>query len=899
MHLSSIEYVPAWKGLLILTSAEDASNALPGNALWFLPVAPEDLKADKFKDVTPKKVLEFEAGRKAEGICVISEGQVPNAQTRNAKIAVVYDNESSGITTNHPSSFQLLNLVYQPESKETKPQAEGPTIKVTLPDGSEVRKLDLVEGEKRIVTVKAYDSKGAEIQNVKTAILEGKPGVVKIVPSGNTYTITASGVKKQDSTILKVKVDDQERPEAQFDINVLEAVTKVDLEGGNALSLTENESVTLKLRVKGSQSESLDVVTQPFETPERSDSLIGLITIERDPIQGGFIVNAGPLPSATPVTGHITLKAINGTGKQPVITKITVTIRERFGRITFEPPPRGFLLPGGSFATLAVVRGKNDAPKTDYGVEFKLVQESDAKWVSLSPEGNKLTVFWNEPTDAEITRPDGSKEQRPAQVRIRAIARNGVAGQDIYALIVVRMGEVGKFSWLKVKLNVMDERTAGDLYGKVMNDEYYVLIVRLFNNLRDDITKQFTGDSILAYSSSIEVAVGLEKKFNADSESDFPNVIGRSAARDLAKQRSQAAVALADVQVKSEIAAAKQAQGDLQTAIDNERIALQESLQARKVARDRIAELTALLSAWRLREATAERTKDPNDRKEAVKARASLDAAVLVAEHVRAEANAKIIKAQEALDATNRVRASIMRQAAGRAKVSQNVIGDSDPDTAIDDGRWHPVNPADFNRITKVEEPSEDAFALLPPLPPEFVGGNIQPQTTNEQPQSEEEKPLEEIFPCRGTISYRPFTFEMMVNTVDRRDGRSTRSKVFKILDSIGTGTSFITSIAVPSSGSDLPLGLEKYGNLLIPGIDKLYPNYKEQNRQNIVAQAMKEIEEIPFGSDITRVIFIPKKKIRGLVRGHDTRISEVCPFYFKIEVAIISKRGTVTGGQP
>ena len=40
---------------------------------------------------------------------------------------------------------------------------------------------------------------------------------------------------------------------------------------------------------------------------------------------------------------------------------------------------------------------------------------------------------------------------------------------------------------------------------------YYVLSVRLFNNLKDETTKEYIGSSILAYSSSIEVAVNLEK----------------------------------------------------------------------------------------------------------------------------------------------------------------------------------------------------------------------------------------------------------------------------------------------------------------------------------------------------------------------------------------------------
>ena len=137
----------------------------------------------------------------------------------------------------------------------------------------------------------------------------------------------------------------------------------------------------------------------------------------------------------------------------------------------------------------------------------------------------------------------------------------------------------------------------------------------------------------------------------------------------------------------------------------------------------------------------------------------------------------------------------------------------------------------------------------------------------------------------------------MVVNTVDRRDGRSRRTRIFTLLDLIGTSASFVTSVAVPGSSSDLPLGLEKYGNLLLPGLDKLFPSLKEQQRQNIVSQSMKEIEEIPFGSDITRVIFIPKKNIRGWIRGHETRISEICPFYFSVEVAIIQKGRTVEQG--
>ena len=83
----------------------------------------------------------------------------------------------------------------------------------------------------------------------------------------------------------------------------------------------------------------------------------------------------------------------------------------------------------------------------------------------------------------------------------------------------------------------------------------------------------------------------------------------------------------------------------------------------------------------------------------------------------------------------------------------------------------------------------------------------------------------------------------------------------------------------------------------MIPGLEKLFPNLKELHRQNIVSQAMKPIEEIPFGSDITRVIFVPKKSIEGLIIGHKSRISQICPFYFKVKVAIVTKGADVQLG--
>jgi hypothetical protein len=457
------------------------------------------------------------------------------------------------------------------------------------------------------------------------------------------------------------------------------------------------------------------------------------------------------------------------------------------------------------------------------------------------------------------------------------------------------MGDVAKFAFIKVKLNVMDQVTASDLYGGVLSKEYYVLTVRLFNNLRDDVTKEYTGDSILAYSSSMEIAVGLEKKFNSDSKSEFPNVISKDAARELAKKRNDAAVELAKAQADSEIKAARQSQSELENAVTAESNTAKEAREAREVALDQRDHVHMLAAKLKLLEARLGASRKPADQRELKNAKAQYDAAVIAGTEAISAANVKIRRAREAAAETSRVRTAILRAAANRVTVSQNLTANSDPDTAISDGMWHPVNGVDFNRISDTKRPDSDEVDGLTELDSDILADTKSLDERSERTAAVKQTEGMDELPCRSTITYRPFTFEMMVNTVDRRDGRSGRSKLFRILDAVGAGTSFVTSIAVPGSSSDLPLGLEKFSNLLIPGIDKLYPNFKEQNRQNIVAQAMKEIEEIPFGSDITRVVFIPKKTIRGLIRGHDARISEVCPFYFKIEVAIISKRSTVT----
>jgi hypothetical protein len=209
---------------------------------------------------------------------------------------------------------------------------------------------------------------------------------------------------------------------------------------------------------------------------------------------------------------------------------------------------------------------------------------------------------------------------------------------------------------------------------------------------------------------------------------------------------------------------------------------------------------------------------------------------------------------------------------------------------------WAPVPESDLTHFVKKRKPEvvyqkTTAFPRAPFLTP-FGSTTIAA------------RPIEDTLPenprCTGVLTYRPHTFEMIVNSFDPRSDRSLRNRVFLALNTIGTLASFGTSISPPTGGS-VPAVMDKYANLLIPGLAKLFPSLKETQRQNIVSQAMKPIEEVPFGSDLSRVIFFPRQPFGGMLAGREVRISEICPFQFTIQVAVLNKadRKTVVSGNP
>lgn len=141
---------------------------------------------------------------------------------------------------------------------------------------------------------------------------------------------------------------------------------------------------------------------------------------------------------------------------------------------------------------------------------------------------------------------------------------------------------------------------------------------------------------------------------------------------------------------------------------------------------------------------------------------------------------------------------------------------------------------------------------------------------------------------------YRPYTFDIVANTHDRRDARSTRTRILTLANGLSTFASFVTTVAVPPAGNDTRLGLDQFKGLLVPSFEKLFPSLKEVQRQNIISMVMRPLEEIPFGSDVTRILFIPKGKLYGMIPGKVFRIGGVSTTGACAEVGIVKKAGSV-----
>ena len=101
--LTSLLYLPDWRGFFVLTATEDKDNAFHGNTIWFL----RDDQIPRTGLARPDRAYDFEVAMKAEGLADLPQPGKGIFNT-TARLVVAFDNDAK--STHIPSRVQTLRL---------------------------------------------------------------------------------------------------------------------------------------------------------------------------------------------------------------------------------------------------------------------------------------------------------------------------------------------------------------------------------------------------------------------------------------------------------------------------------------------------------------------------------------------------------------------------------------------------------------------------------------------------------------------------------------------------------------------------------------------------------------------------------------------------------------------
>ncbi|MGQ0542795.1 MAG: hypothetical protein ACT4O9_13220 [Blastocatellia bacterium] len=202
------------------------------------------------------------------------------------------------------------------------------------------------------------------------------------------------------------------------------------------------------------------------------------------------------LPTKTPISFYVQLKQASAyvTLTDSVITLVKDSSQEITAQVT-----------------------KAIANQEDTGATFswKPATDEDGKWIEVSGQGKKATIVWK-PTVAPLLEKD-----RPAIAIVKLTARTSDGQLLPDVKVIVSMKSVVGFAPMDIRMNILDRQTVRDLFGGVTDNEYYVIAVRMYNNLKDEKQNEYIGASILVYNGSLEVGVLLQKQYDKDSKADL------------------------------------------------------------------------------------------------------------------------------------------------------------------------------------------------------------------------------------------------------------------------------------------------------------------------------------------------------------------------------------------
>jgi len=433
--------------------------------------------------------------------------------------------------------------------------------------------------------------------------------------------------------------------------------------------------------------------------------------------------------------------------------------------------------------------------------------------------------------------------------------------------------QVAGFAKLQVKLQIMDETTAGYAFGKQVSKEFFVVQVSMTNNLDRD--KDNHGRTILAFSESIETQVRMQKIYDPGSRSTLPayltNLYGLAKKTPTERTGEQSAVI-------DENSTRVRGQWSDVTEKDHRYLAVLGGQPEDFAASPPLLYIPI--------DATMD---GKNGRGDALSVRAATD------EQLLNENDSRLLRAVPRDENGIKVAGTVSWSAPAG---DQYRYIDPPPKTSAIGNNKTDENSESLLRSIASTTPSADVLTVntdgylialhagVALLKAEFTDTKGKKATATLLVRVQRQN-LDRVRVYR----YRPYSYELIDRTIDTRNGNNPLPLFFKVLHTAATIGSFATAIGRFDRNGTAERVLDKFTNLLVPGLEKLNPDQKDLLRQNTTSMMMKQIEEIPFGSNISRILFFPRKAFGGYFIGHRTRIAGIDTGYFAVDVALIENK--------
>lgn len=639
-----------------------------------------------------------------------------------------------------------------------KPEVEATNLTIAdlSPPQDTPQSIKLLEGQTLVLKVDPKVQLKKAEENVKSLDLTG---------TGGTYKLTGNSRSQGDVKLIAISSGKKIRINQLDDFPV--SVAGINIQ--SSLDVTNNGQAAIEGEGKTVSFDPVDFVPTVGLTYSSTENRLSIKSSQ---------LTAGSFDSF-PTTAIVNISSAKGGTYTPANNtkkSFTVHVVTSVRKIRITPPvDNAVYLNGGNLLLNAQVLDDSGNPTNPQPTITWSVDPADRQYINVPNSGSSIQV-----TALKVP----SDTDKVIKITATVDKVQPLVFDDI-SIFVRGKRNVVDFKPIGVRIDMLDQRTASDLFGKVASKEYHISKIRIVNDLPSNLGGG-AASSIIFFSDALEVRVSLEK-------------------RSIKKDRNN-------------------------PGSTNEWIPISD-------------EDIYYINNWEACDPDGQSRKDKREiEREARSCKVNAD--------YEAEKCKSKFPDMNDPDRQNNINVCVARV------YKEELDCEQEAETNVENGNC----AGDIDCLNRVR------FCKTP----------------------------KQSLRSGQWIPFRPFIYQVVANTHDRRDERSVRSRVFLGANILGAGTSFFTSFLTLKQSSDIPLFLDKYQNLALPSFQKLFPSMREVQRQNIITEVLPPLVEVPFGSDVSKHVFFPKKAIEGILPNYYVRISSISSYNINVKVGIVQK-GNIT----